>query len=417
MNRKLLTIGGAGLVMTLMTGCAGGAGGNSSSSGDTGVEYGATPEEYQDALVDMEPITLTYQSTASSPTEPMALRSQSFADNVQEVSGGKISIDVVYGHAIAGTGEIADALADGRLDLAYELLMYEPSKYPATDALYASTAVFEPSPLVGEMAANAAFLDVAWSTPELHDELEHNGLVPLMPVDAAGTVFSICGDGGVDLDTWDGRQIRVSGTVQQEQVRELGGSPVSMNFLEVYEGLQRNVVDCTLMNLNTGIPLGLIEVAANVSYPETNSFTRGAGGFFGGLNFKELPLAAQQLIFDQVEGYFGDSLRSSIGSGADASERVNQSNGSFLSFSEEADDALSNAYSSVEEYLSETGNEDMLKRMSEAYEYWTDAAVELGYQNEGDYGDFHEWFDSEEFSPDDFAAEFFEQVVLPHRPA
>ena len=59
----------------------------------------------------------------------------------------------------------------------------------------------------------------------------------------------------------------------------LNASPVSMEYGETFEALQRGTVDCTLAQLLPSEEAGLLEIAPNVSYasPESSLSSRGAG--------------------------------------------------------------------------------------------------------------------------------------------
>ncbi|MCQ6367091.1 hypothetical protein, partial [Bacillus cereus] len=72
----------------------------------------------------MEPVELTYQVSASSAESSSGQREEAFADAVEEMSGGAITLDIVYGNAVVPPDEISSALADGRLDLAHWLTSY-----------------------------------------------------------------------------------------------------------------------------------------------------------------------------------------------------------------------------------------------------------------------------------------------------
>src|SRR5699024_3401917 len=162
-----------------------------------------------------------------------------FKEYVEERSDGKITVDVVWGQAIAGYAEIDDALADGRVDVSYALPIYNPTEHPEFNALATATAGMPNSPVLGEMVGNAAVVDMAWNSEELLATYEEQGLTPLTPMISTGSYLSVCGEEGTSLDDYDGRQIRVASVAHEQQVSELGGSPVSMEYVEVFEALQR----------------------------------------------------------------------------------------------------------------------------------------------------------------------------------
>src|SRR5690625_5284366 len=104
---RALTAGTASLTIVL-TGCAGSAGSGGAGSGGSGggYEYGASPEEIQAAFEDIDPITITYQPSAQSAEDITAYRSDAFVEDVEELSGGKVTVETTYGQGIAGYTEL-----------------------------------------------------------------------------------------------------------------------------------------------------------------------------------------------------------------------------------------------------------------------------------------------------------------------
>src|SRR5699024_6235783 len=159
-QRGMRALAGAAAVAVMLSGCAGGAGGGSAAGGDSGAgdgyEYGASPEEIQAVFEDIDPLTIRYQPSAQSSQGIDAYRSEAFIENLETLSGGKITVDTTYGQGIAGYTELPDALVDGRVDIAYMLPIYQPDEFPVFHAWVTGTTLTGASPLVDELAANAA---------------------------------------------------------------------------------------------------------------------------------------------------------------------------------------------------------------------------------------------------------------------
>ena len=93
--------------------------------------------------------------------------------------------------------------------------------------------------------------------------------------------------------------MRIACTAQAAQTQHLGGSPMSMEYAETFEALQRGTVDCTLGQLVPSAEAGIFEVAPHLGYTteETSSHAVPVPTSPGS-GFKDLPLAYQQIIFD-----------------------------------------------------------------------------------------------------------------------
>ncbi|SMX97943.1 TRAP-type C4-dicarboxylate transport system, substrate-binding protein [Brevibacterium sp. Mu109] len=425
-----LTVGAlvAASAVVLLSACAGGAGtadgeggGGSGSGSGSGFAYGASQEEVDAVVADLDPVEITFQAGAMSPDAMSAPNGHHFQEYVEERSGGKISVDVVWGQSIAGYGEIDDALADGRIDVSYALPIYQPAEHPEFDALATATAGMPNSPVLGEMIGNAALVDMAWSSDALLATYEEQGLTPLTPMISTGTYLSACGEAGTSLDDYDGRQVRIASVAHEQQVTELGGSPVSLEYVEVFEALQRGTVDCTITQLPTAEETGLLEVATNLAYTtEENSLSgRSAGANLGGVGYRNLPLAYQQIIFDSHTGGFASSNSVIAEGNARAIDQLMEAGGEIGPMDEDADQRIGETndelLADVEE--SEVIGSDVQGRMAEAVEKWRQVADELGYTEEGGFENMHEWFNADDYDFAPFADQVFQETALAHRPS
>src|SRR5699024_3837952 len=178
-------------------------------------------------------------------------------------SGGKITDDVVWGQAIASYDDVDDALADGRVDLAFTPPSYTPAQYPAFHALGTAMSTLPSSPVARALAATAAGAQTARDPTELLAEFEHKDLLPLLPMLASGGDSTMCSEPMTSADDWKGQQIRVGSSAAGKQVTDLGATPVSLSFPETYEALQRGTVDCDLGQLAPNVEAGTFEVAPN----------------------------------------------------------------------------------------------------------------------------------------------------------
>ncbi|MCT1658338.1 C4-dicarboxylate ABC transporter substrate-binding protein, partial [Brevibacterium luteolum] len=274
--------------------------------------------------------------------------------------------------------EVHDALADGRVDVAYTLPGYFPDEFPVIDAIGTAMADQPASPFAGELVTNAVGSDIAWQIPEAIEEYESKGLVPLTPFAASGGYYNVCAEPTSSADDWKGRQIRIASQAQAAQVTKLGGSPVSLPYPETYEALQRGTVDCTLGQLVPSAESGIFDVAPNLGYTTDHSFSRTAGAYLAGQTFTELPLAYQQIIFDS------NALAASGGMKAVSDGKLSQENV----------DAIAEA----------------TKRQQRAVE-------DLGYVDDGETGDFDEWYDKDT-DYTEFAKHTYENgKAMEHRPS
>jgi TRAP-type C4-dicarboxylate transport system substrate-binding protein len=297
----------AAALSLILTSC-GTADGTSDSGSDSSQQHsvaqGASKEEYIEAFTDIEPVTLTFQSPAPSGENFFGQREIAWAETINEWSGGKVTVDVVWNGSVAEPTEIPDALADGRLDLATYAFVYDRERFPVSNAISNSIVSTPASPFVGELVTDAAVVETAWNTPEFLEEMEANDLVPIVPFIPGGSSGLACTEPRTTANDLDGVQSRVSMEAQGRQLTELGGSPVSLDFSELYEALQRGVTDCSISALSTMVNGALPPVAPHIAMPREEQIAVGPQGFLGGTSFEQLPLPVQQLIYDKGNDWY-----------------------------------------------------------------------------------------------------------------
>lgn len=406
---------GAALALTL-SGCAGSAGVQGSAEGGDGFAYGASQEEIDKVLDGLEPITLKYQTAAASPKSIQA-KADVWPKAIEKMSGGKIEVDVVYGQSIAGFAEVHDALADGRVDLAYTLPSYDPTRFPNFDSLGFSLSSIPASPLVSELVASAVGTEVGWNSEALLGEQEGEGLVPLFPVAASANFLPACVEEGATAEDWEGRQVRASSQAHEEMIKALDATPVSLEYVEVFEALQRNTIDCALNSMNSAVDFGFLDVSPHVSYATSASIPRAPGAILGGSRVASMPLAYRQILFDSLVDGFVGSAEVVIDGNYEGVKQLHDNGGTIEELDDESQQTIKKTNANMIEAIEEKGNvgSDIGAQVDESTKKWAAKAEELGYTEEGDFGDFDEWYDEDmDFRP--FAEAVYADVLKPHRP-
>lgn len=204
-------------------------------------------------------ITWRLQTVASAGTTEYKNLVENFARHVKQETGGRVEIKTFPAGMLMGSGQVPEAVSRGTLDMGHTYLVYYSGKEPALKAVNEWPA--EVHPLQG----------VTWfyegGGAELMRKIvaKHNmhflGVTPLL----GEQIWSKKEIKGVaDMK---GMKLRAAGLAADSFAR-LGASVVAMPGEEVYQALQRGVIDgleFTTMPVNYG--LGLHEVAKFVSMP------------------------------------------------------------------------------------------------------------------------------------------------------
>ncbi|OUZ10147.1 C4-dicarboxylate ABC transporter substrate-binding protein [Aeromicrobium sp. PE09-221] len=420
-SKRLFATLAAASVVTLSA-CAeqGGSGG---SAGGDGIEPGASKEDYIAAFEDVDPITIRTQSPA--PKGSITGKNvEDYLASVEEWSGGKITFDIAYANAVAEPAEIDDALNDGRLDLGQVLPIYEPSEYPATVALIETGFLSKQSPVVGALQSNAWPNEVAFNTPEIMQEWDDHGLVPLVPVYNSGAQGFFCSQPRTTKAEISGQTVSATGSANSKQIEGLDGSPVSVAYTELYESLERGVVGCASATLTVAVLGGFLPAVPYAVFDDEASFSPGPGGMaFSKATWETLPLVAQQLFWDRLGVFVGENITGKIwpntveGVGA-----IIEAGGSFATFDEEARESLRAANEDLLDQVSDSpaldDGDGFIERVQEAADEWLEiVSEELGYTDEVGYEDFSTWYSEDAVDIEPFLQKLLDDTFAEHRPS
>lgn len=403
----------------LLAGC--GADGGNAASEDAGFEFEASQGEVDEVLADLDPVTLVYQANATSPQSVVGQAGTMVKEAIEERSGGKITVDIVWGQAIASYDEIDDALTDGRIDLAWHHPIYFPSDYPAYNELSTVMSLLPTSPYQGEVVTNAVIADVAYNTPAVTEEMEAKGLVPLVPMASSGSYNTLCTSTGNEPQDWSGRSVRGASQALQTLVQDIGASPVSLQYPETYDALQRNVIDCTLGVLAGAAESSFPAVAPHLSYTtgDVNFPTRAVGAHLAGTSFNNLPLPYQQIIFDAiVQMYAGNAAAITEGT-AEGVRQVREADGEIEEFAPETEQLIIDSSARLREEAASSGvlDEEVLDRIEESTAKWQARAEEMGIEDGGSFDTLDEWYEHDPEAIVEFGEEVYQDVFLEQRPS
>ncbi|MEV0982935.1 hypothetical protein AB0I45_01055 [Brevibacterium sp. NPDC049920] len=423
-HRALPAVGAALGLALVASGCAGSAGQASGGHQGESFAHGASLEETQAAFADVEPITLAFQTGASAPDGPLGQTYQNFADQVNEWSDGKVTIELNWAGSIAALTEVDDALADGRLDLGQLSFTYQPQEFPITNNMNDASVAGAVTPLSGEIAQTLGMLQATVNTPAVYEEYAEKGVTPLLPIAHFGTTGMACSEPVSSVDDLEGLQILPNSTVQSRQVEALGGVVVSVEYTELYEAFQRGIVDCALAVPPVYQGMGLTEVAPYFYYPEDTNFQSGPTSILAGSSWESLPLPARQLVYDKIYEWLKDSNHAAFRYLSLSAQESTESGGEIGVFDKSVSEALAAAN---EEILAEQSATDLYDaadfadRYTTAVQQWQQEALATGFTDDGSFSNLGDWYQGDLTSASadylaDFYAGAFEQAAGSKRP-
>lgn len=438
-KRPQKAISVVGAVALLLGACADGDGsdtagaetaGSTEAEGggsDSGVEVGASQEDYAAALEDMEPIELHMSGLIEPEGGPTAESFVAWGDAIEEWSGGKITFRYDYGMAEVPLHEVGPGLAEGRTDAGLHIPQYAPDEWPLTSAAIDHFFVGDPGPIAGGLQRFAASLEFGRSQDAMIEEHRQQGIEPLYPLFAhISDARTICaGDAITGLDAASGTEVRIPGAGVAQSVQTIGGTPVSLVIGEAFEGLQRGVVDCAIGSVSGHIAAGFHEVTDVWMFGENVDFgdTPSAVGI-SSLQWESLPLAAQQLLWDTQTVFLENMMEARFASLIQYLQISVEAGVEFAEFGAEIEDALQEDFdqrlsglaSMVEEQGLIEDGEGFVQELQDTHDrWWTIVVDELGYDDETTWADMVD-VDPADIDVAPLAERIYEEVLLPDRP-
>ena len=395
--RVRLTAALGALSLMALTGCSDGGPEGETNAGGASVEYGATKADFAEALEDMEPVELVIQSTGPKGSAT-GRRFEDYAAAVEDWSDGKISFEFVYSNGAAPPDEVHLALADGRIDVASVMPSLVPDEFPAANAIGDLTHLGRQLPVDWMLQWHGIMFEMAAAVDDADREFEEHGLKLLLPAFGSGAYMPYCTDAGSTAAAFDGRGVATQSRVQNKEVEALGMNPTSITYAEMFEGLQRGVVDCALSTVTGAALGGIIEPAPHVSFDPEHGFNSPGGTIAISLaRWNELPLAAQQLLYDRLDVLMQANFEGAWENTAAAVEAVDSSGGRFEEFDDDLASRIRSVHEEVEQRIADgdavADGELLVEVAKQAEADWARRVDELGIDGLGTtYAEFPEWY-------------------------
>ncbi|WP_339714194.1 TRAP transporter substrate-binding protein DctP [uncultured Sneathiella sp.] len=173
---------------------------------------------------------------------------------VTKRSGGKIKFKMFWAGSMGGPTEIPDLVSSGALDFGSTALGYLPSEFPLAGVVGNMQRTFAtPSD------AHEASMDI-FDLPAVDEELKKHNLL-ILNTTTANPYNLTCTKPITNLEEMKGTRVRANGKYPPIFFNSLGMSPQTMSFAEMYEGLEKGLIDCSWMSHDLAISSKLYEVA------------------------------------------------------------------------------------------------------------------------------------------------------------
>lgn len=212
-----------------------------------------------------------WKLTASSPFPPQEASNKfllnPMAKEIEKATNGRVQVTVHTGGALGKGPDHFEMAASGMVDIAVSVQAYTAGRFPLSSVV--ELPFLSPS---GECGAR-----ILWGLyqkfPEVRAEYKD---VKVLGLHCYGANQLMMGKKPVTtLDGAKGLKIRGTGEVQAEMIKRMGALPLSMAAPELYESLDKGVIDGTFFAFGAARGFRFFEVTSQVT----------VGNFFVGPQF------------------------------------------------------------------------------------------------------------------------------------
>lgn len=211
----------------------------------------AQPASAQDKawLADLEPRVLKLADFSGDQTANFGKAMVEWERAITEYTEGKITFENYWSSSLLNALDTLQGVGDGVADIGLIIPSYKPQDLPVGSWLFGLGGALSGSTVHDVAAGGAAALETVLTLDALTEEYAaHN--VKVLQGTSTPAYNLLCNKPIASLEDAKGIRARAIGKVWSETVEALGMSPVSIAWNEAYEGLQRGVFDCMVINPN-----------------------------------------------------------------------------------------------------------------------------------------------------------------------
>lgn len=226
----------------------------------TGCATGPAAGPAAASMAEMRPVTITVADI--DPDGSVYNRAfKDFAEEVEQKSGGKIAFEAYNSGSLMPGNEMLAGIGRGTADMGRIITTYFPRELPAGNWFLGLGATYSKSYPHGLLQGTITGHRMHVEPGDLRTELESHNVVPLLSYSQAQQYDMLCTKPIDSLEDARGLRVRTSGQLYVREAEAIGMVAVPLPVSEMYEGLQRGIVDCTILQVPSHIDYSLWEVA------------------------------------------------------------------------------------------------------------------------------------------------------------
>lgn len=160
--------------------------------------------------------------------------------DIKEATGGKVDFELYTSSSLLPPVTTLSGVGDGVAQVGLVAASYTPSELPLS-GLMNDLAIVATDP----MAIALSFTELSMFDQRFIDEYAQHNTVALGGYSTPVYLFACMSD-TLSAEDVRGKKVRTNGRAQNEFISLLGGVPVVVPSTDIYSGLERGSIDCTL---------------------------------------------------------------------------------------------------------------------------------------------------------------------------
>ncbi len=161
-----------------------------------------------------------------------------FMEKVEEMTDGQVEFDFYPAEQLGKVSDIFDLTSTGVADIGLYMSPYYPSKMPMTNGIMTMPGAYETA-----YEGTMAYHELSKQSPILERDYLDHGVRPLFNYAVPVYEYWTTGKEIKVPEDFKGMKVRVSGDITTKAMSDLGASPINITVAEMYEALERGVID------------------------------------------------------------------------------------------------------------------------------------------------------------------------------
>jgi TRAP-type C4-dicarboxylate transport system substrate-binding protein len=281
----------------------------------------AAPASAQEWLDKLEPRVLKLADFSGDPKANFGAAMVKWEEAITEFTKGKITFENYWSASLLNAVNVLEGVGDGVADVGLIIPSYFPKQMPVASWAFGFGAALSGSTVHDVAAGGASSLEFGLTYQPLIDEYASLNL-KLLQGTSTPAYNLLCNKPINSLEDAKGKRARAIGAVWSESAEALGMTTVSIAYNEAYEGLQRGVFDCMVLNPNQLVIGAVFKDVAPQFVPVTMAQLQSSSWVMNLDTWNSFPKELQDFITEQnviaaaniwkgylqIEGKVGDAI-------------------------------------------------------------------------------------------------------------